>query len=116
MPRERQPCVYILASGIRGTLYIGVTSDLTARLYQYRHGITEGFVTRHAVFRLVHVEMFDDMDNAIRREKQLKGWHRDWKANLIEALNPAWNDLAPGFGLAERLPPGGKLDPETSSG
>ncbi len=105
MPRDRQPCVYILASGVRGTLYIGVTSDLAARLHQYRHGTTKGFVTRHAVFRLVRYEMLDDMDNAISREKQLKRWHRAWKVNLVESQNPAWNDLAPGLGLAEPLSP-----------
>ena len=105
MSRTRQPCVYILASGVRGTLYIGVTSDLAARLYQHRTGVTRGFVGQYAVYRLVRYEMFDDMDYAITREKQLKRWHRDWKINLVESQNPEWNDLAPGLGLAEPLTP-----------
>ena len=105
MPRTRQPCVYILASGVRGTLYIGVTSDLGARLYQHRNGVTRGFVGQYGVYRLVRYEMVDDMDSAISREKQLKRWHRDWKINLVESQNPEWNDLASGLGLAEPLTP-----------
>ncbi|WP_066799954.1 GIY-YIG nuclease family protein [Sphingomonas soli] len=103
MPRDRNPCVYILASAPRGTVYIGVTSDLPGRLYQHRHGVTEGFATRCRVHRLVYFEMAETMDAAIAREKQLKRWHRDWKLNLIERQNPEWNDLAPVLGIAERL-------------
>ena len=99
MPRTRQPCVYILASGVRGTFYIGVTSDLVGRIYQHRGGITGRFVSRHAVHTLVRYEMFGDMERAINREKQLKNWHRPWKINLIESENPDWHDLAPGLGL-----------------
>lgn len=101
--RNRQPCVYILASQPRGTIYIGVTSDLAARLFQHRNGITGGFASKHRVFRLVRYEMFDDMEQAILREKQLKRWHREWKLNLIEQLNPEWNDLAPVLGIADAL-------------
>ena len=99
MPIERNPCVYIIASGHYGTLYIGVTSNLMARLHKHREGITGGFVKRHAIYRLVHFEMFDDMETAIKREKQLKNWHRPWKINLINAENPDWRDLAVGLGF-----------------
>jgi putative endonuclease len=95
----KQPCVYILASRRYGTLYIGVTSDLIARLYQHRTGTTQGFASRCAVYRLVRFEQFGDMVAAITREKQLKRWHRQWKINLIESDNPDWHDLAPALGL-----------------
>ncbi len=99
MRQERNPCVYILASGHYGTLYIGVTSDLMARLWQHRNGALPGFTSRYKVHRLVHFEMFGDMVNAITREKQLKRWHRQWKINLINEANPEWRDLAVGLGL-----------------
>ena len=97
--RERQPCVYILAGGKHGTLYIGVTSDLLARLYQHREGLIRGFTARHGVAHLVWFEMADTMEAAILREKQLKKWNRDWKLNLIERENPGWVDLAIGLGF-----------------
>ena len=98
MTIERAPCVYILASQPRGTIYIGVTSALTKRLWQHRNGITGGFASRHKVFSLVRYEMFGDMEAAILREKQLKRWHRQWKINLIESENPDWHDLGIGLG------------------
>jgi len=103
MTRQREPCVYILASGKHGTLYIGVTSDLMARLCQHREGLIEGFTSRYGVARLVRFEMSDDMTNAIAREKQLKKWKRDWKLNLIESDNPNWVDLAEGLGFAPSI-------------
>ena len=96
---SREPSVYILASRRHGTLYIGVTSNLTQRLYQHRNKITKGFASRYAVFRLVHFEQFADMDSAIAREKQLKNWTRDWKVALIERENPLWDDLAIPWGF-----------------
>jgi len=99
MRDERQPCVYILASYARGTLYIGVTSDLGKRLWQHRNDALPGFTAVHGVHLLVHFELFGDMERAIAREKQLKRWHRSWKLNLIEADNPHWVDLAVGLGL-----------------
>ncbi len=99
MQFERQPCVYILASMPHGTLYIGVASDLLARLCQHRDGKTQGFTSRYTVNGLVRYEMFGDMEAAIAREKQLKRWHRQWKINLIESENPDWHDLAVGLGL-----------------
>ncbi|CAH0497351.1 hypothetical protein NVSP9465_02410 [Novosphingobium sp. CECT 9465] len=100
MPDEKQPCVYILASGHYGTLYIGVTSDLMKRLWQHREGALPGFTADHGVKRLIHFELFGDMERAIRREKQLKNWRRQWKINLINEVNPEWRDLAVGLGFA----------------
>ena len=100
MRDERQPCVYILASQPRGTLYIGVTSNLVARLWEHREGATASFTKRYGAVRLVYFERFEDMDAAISREKQLKRWHRQWKINLIEGANPDWHDLAIGLGLS----------------
>nr|WP_081432309.1 GIY-YIG nuclease family protein [Erythrobacter litoralis] len=99
MPIERNPCVYIVASQPRGTLYIGVTSDLMQRLAQHRSGETGGFTSRYGVFRLVRFEMFGDMEAAILREKQLKRWRRQWKINLIEGDNPQWLDLGVNLGF-----------------
>ena len=104
MRQERNPCVYILASRLYGTLYIGVTSDLLGRMWQHRNDALPGFTAKDAVHRLVHFEMFGDMINAIEREKQLKRWHRQWKINLINAANPDWRDLAVGIGLPPLAP------------
>ena len=103
MPRERNPCVYILTSQPRGTLYIGVTSDLVARLWQHREGALPGFTKRHSVKWLVWFEMHGDMITAITREKQLKNWHRQWKINLIEQTNPHWEDLGVSLGFPAML-------------
>ncbi|QTD57825.1 GIY-YIG nuclease family protein [Parasphingorhabdus cellanae] len=99
MPDAKQPCVYILASKPYGSLYIGMTTNLLKRLYQHRNNLTPGHTSKYAVHRLVRFEMFDDMENAIAREKQLKNWHRPWKINLIESENPQWVDLAVNLGL-----------------
>ena len=95
----KEPCAYILASKPNGTLYIGVTTNLIARLHQHRTNTVPGFTSRYAVHRLVHFEMCDTMEAAILREKQLKNWRRQWKINLIEADNPRWNDLATDLGF-----------------
>jgi putative endonuclease len=100
---ERQPRVYIMASRRHGTIYIGVTSDLMARIYQHRSKATRGFSSRHGVARLVYFVMADTMEAAIARDKQLKAWRRDWKIALIERVNPHWEDLAVGLGF-EPLP------------
>ncbi|WP_232089957.1 GIY-YIG nuclease family protein [Sphingomonas sp. HMP6] len=97
--RERQPCVYILASGFNGTLYVGVTSNLIGRILQHRDGAFDSFTKRHSITRLVWYEMADTMDAAIAAEKRIKKWHRDWKKNLIERDNPHWEDLAVALGL-----------------
>ena len=86
--------VYILASRLNGTLYIGVTNNLPTRLEQHRSGRGSEFVKKYGVRRLVHVETFASLQEAIAREKQLKNWHRDWKIRLIEEDNPDWSDLS----------------------
>jgi putative endonuclease len=87
--------VYIMASHRHGTLYVGVTSDLPVQIAQHREGTLEGFTKQHGVKRLVWFEPHDDIGTAIRREKAIKKYRRDWKINLIERENPAWNDLFP---------------------
>ena len=86
--------IYILASGKNGTLYIGVTSNLSQRIDQHKNHLVEGFTKKYSVDKLVYVEQFDDMMMAIAREKQLKKWNRAWKIDLIEAENPDWADLS----------------------
>jgi putative endonuclease len=85
--------VYILASRIGGTLYIGVTNDLIRRVAEHRLKMAESFTKKYEIVRLVYFEQFDDAENAIRREKRLKKWNRAWKIRLIEGLNPDWDDL-----------------------
>ena len=99
----KQPCAYILASREYGTLYMGVTSNLVARLWRHRAGQLRGFTSRYRAYRLVRFEQFETMYNAISREKQLKRWHRQWKINLIESENPQWVDLASSLGLPPLL-------------
>ena len=89
----KQPCVYILANKPRGTLYIGVTSDLIARTWQHKNDLVEGFSEKYEVHLLVYYEMHETMSDAIQREKQLKKWNRDWKLELIEKFNENWADL-----------------------
>jgi putative endonuclease len=92
--REREPCVYILASKPRGTLYTGVTSNLPGRIAQHREGAIAGFTRRYGVKRLVWFEAGDAMEAVITREKQIKEWKRLWKIQLIEEHNLYWDDLA----------------------
>jgi len=90
---EIQPAVYILASRRNGTLYIGVTSDLCSRIAQHKEGSIPGFTKKYDVKILVWFEHFDEMAAAIKREKQMKEWKRDWKIKLIQSSNPDWRDL-----------------------
>ena len=85
--------VYILASKIGGTLYVGVTNDLVRRVGEHKLKIVEGFTKKYNVVKLVYFEQFVDPENAIKREKRLKKWPRAWKISLIEGHNPDWNDL-----------------------
>jgi putative endonuclease len=89
----KQPCIYILANKPRGTIYIGVTSDLIARTWQHKNDLVTGFSEQYQVHLLVYYEMHDTMLEAIQREKQLKKWNRDWKIKLIEEFNANWEDL-----------------------
>jgi putative endonuclease len=94
---DRSYWVYILASDIGGTLYIGVTNDLVRRVYEHRTNAVPGFSGRYGVHRLVYYEQFSDIESAIRREKRLKKWNRAWKIELIEKTNPNWIDLFSGI-------------------
>ncbi|HWD57693.1 MAG TPA: GIY-YIG nuclease family protein [Stellaceae bacterium] len=89
--------VYLLASRKYGTLYLGVTSDLVRRVYQHKTSLTPGFTSRHGVKRLVWYEQLADAPTAIRREKVIKKWRRDWKIRLVEEDNPDWLDLYDGI-------------------
>jgi putative endonuclease len=95
MSTERYYWVYILASKIGGTLYIGVTNNLARRAYEHRTGAVAGFTKQYGVHRLVYFEQHTDVEAAIQREKRLKTWNRAWKVRLIETLNPSWDDLYP---------------------
>jgi putative endonuclease len=88
-----QPCVYILASQRNGTLYVGVTSDVSRRAFEHKADIVDGFTSRYGVHKLVFVEFHDTMADAILREKRIKKWRRTWKIQLIEEANPTWRDL-----------------------
>jgi putative endonuclease len=88
----KQPAVYIMANRRNGTLYMGVTSNLSQRVWQHREGIVPGFTSRYTCKLLVWYEQYDDMASAIVREKQIKAGSRKRKLALIEALNPDWRD------------------------
>jgi putative endonuclease len=94
---DRSYWVYILASDIGGTLYIGVTNNLVRRVYEHRTDVVPGFTRKYAVHRLVYYEQFGDIELAIQREKRLKRWNRAWKIRLIEEANADWHDLYPGI-------------------
>ena len=85
--------VYILASQKRGTLYIGVTSNLPKRVYEHKNAMVEGFTKKYGVHRLIYYEAAKDAETALLRERQIKKWNRAWKLRLIEEQNPAWTDL-----------------------
>jgi putative endonuclease len=87
--------VYILASRYRGTMYVGVTNDLSRRMDEHKSGAVPGFTKRYKVNQLVYCEPYASIDEARAREHTLKRWHRDWKFKLIEAENPDWRDLTP---------------------
>jgi putative endonuclease len=89
----KQPAVYILTNKPHGTLYIGVTSNLVQRIWQHKSNLVPGFTHKYNLHKLVYYEMSGNMEAAIQYEKQLKKWNRQWKIELIEAMNPEWNDL-----------------------
>ena len=98
--QEREPCVYLMANRRLGAIYTGVTSNLIGRIVQHRDGTFDGFTKRYGIKRLVWYAVGDTMEAVIAREKAIKNWRRDWKITLIEEVNPAWNHLAVGLGLA----------------
>tara|TARA_B110000902_G_C13960065_1_gene457070 strand:+ start:353 stop:643 length:291 start_codon:yes stop_codon:yes gene_type:complete len=90
---EKLPCAYILTNKPRGTLYIGVTSNLPQRIWQHKNKVTKGFTEKHKLNKLVWYELHDNMMSAIEREKALKAWKREWKIRVVEEMNPTWGDL-----------------------
>lgn len=94
---EREYYVYILTNKKNGVLYTGVTNDIVARTDSHKRGVGSGFTRKYKLDKLVHVEEFDDIGDAIYREKQIKGWLRKKKVQLIEKDNPEWKDLADDF-------------------
>jgi putative endonuclease len=95
--------VYILSSH-RGTLYVGVTNDLTRRVYEHQHKLGDGFTGKYNISKLVYYESSTDVESAIAREKQIKGWTRNKKVGLIESVNPYWEDLAECWDIAPTAP------------
>ena len=85
--------VYIICSQKRGTLYIGVTNDIANRIYQHKQRMADGFSKRYSIHKLVYAEEFNNVNEAIHREKILKKWNRAWKIDLIEKQNPEWIDF-----------------------
>ena len=86
--------IYIMTNQSRSVLYIGVTNDLTRRVAEHQSGMVEGFTKRYRVHTLIYFEMWSNIEDAIKREKQLKRWRREKKEALIETINPEWRDLA----------------------
>ncbi|MDD3593115.1 MAG: GIY-YIG nuclease family protein [Candidatus Gastranaerophilales bacterium] len=91
--QSKKGYIYILFSKKNGTLYTGVTSDLTKRIYEHKNKLVDGFTKKYNVDKLGYYEIFDDITQAIQREKQIKAGSRKKKLDLIEALNPNWDDL-----------------------
>ncbi|KGJ98540.1 GIY-YIG nuclease family protein [Thalassotalea sp. ND16A] len=91
----KHPAIYIISNTHNTVLYIGVTSNLVQRIYQHKEKLIGGFSAKYNLTKLVYFELFNDMENAIVREKRLKQWHRKWKNRLIEEVNPNWRDLYP---------------------
>ena len=87
------PCVYILTDQPKGTLYIGVTSDLSGRVWTHKQRTIPGFASRYGLDQLVWYEYHEDMETAILKEKRLKKWNRAWKLRLVQEANPTWRDL-----------------------
>jgi putative endonuclease len=105
----RRAFVYIMSNIRCTTFYIGVTNDLERRVKEHKSGLGSEFTTKYNLKKLVYLEIVSDIDTAIKREKQLKRWHREWKINLIRQLNPEFKDLASEWNCLAS-------DPETSSG
>ena len=90
---EKRFWVYMMASERYGTLYIWMTSDIVKRVWEHKNSVVEGFTQKYEVHNLVWFEEYTMAENAIKREKRLKKYNRDWKINLINEKNPHWNDL-----------------------
>ena len=94
MPDTKLPCVYIITNFNKTVLYTGVTSDLQTRYYQHKNGLIDGFTKKYSRKYLVYYEVYDTMHEAITREKQIKGYVRRKKDELVSKLNPTWTDLS----------------------
>ena len=89
----KQGYIYIMTNKQNGTLYVGVTSDIIKRVYEHKNSLVDGFTKRYNLKKLVYFEIFDSIEDAIVREKQLKGGNRAKKIALIESVNPTWREL-----------------------
>lgn len=85
--------VYILSNKNNTVLYIGVSNNLVRRIWEHKNKIFEGFTAKYNIDKLVYYEVYYDVNDAIRREKQIKNWHKEWKTNLIKSVNPEFKDL-----------------------
>jgi len=93
MESDRRYYVYILTNKSNRVLYIGVTNNLVRRIFEHKNKLLEGFSKKYNLTKFVYYEVTNSIESAITREKQLKNWHRDWKINLINQVNPGWRDL-----------------------
>lgn len=89
--------VYILTNKINTVFYIGITDNLSRRLYEHKNELVDGFTKKYKLKKLIYFEEYQDVNEAIKREKQLKNWHRSWKINLIKEKNPNFIDLSEKF-------------------
>ncbi len=89
----KQYYVYIMTNKANMVLYTGVTNDLKRRVYDHKEKLFDGFTKKYNVVKLVYYEVFKTIESAIKREKQIKRWRREWKTKLIEKVNPKWEDL-----------------------
>ncbi|MBK2095567.1 GIY-YIG nuclease family protein [Francisella philomiragia] len=85
--------VYILTNKNNSVLYVGVTSDIVKRIYEHKNKLIDGFSCRYNLVKLVYFELYQNIEDAIIREKQLKKWNRAWKNRIINGMNPKWDDL-----------------------
>jgi len=97
MRNDNQYYVYILTNKSNKVLYTGVTNNLIRRMFEHKNKLVEGFTEMYNLTKLVYYEVTSDVESAIKREKQLKIWHRNCKINLITQINPEWKDLGEGF-------------------
>lgn len=91
---DHQYYLYILSNKKNGTLYIGMTNDLERRIFEHKKKLVEGFTKTYSLEKLIYFEQYQYVNDAIKREKQLKNWNRQWKIDLIEKENFNWNDIA----------------------
>lgn len=90
---ETQFYIYIITNKLNTVFYTGVTSCLSKRIWEHKNKVIEGFSKKYNLNKLVYFEVFNDIENAIKREKQIKNWHREWKINKIKEKNPDFTDL-----------------------